>query len=58
MFTKNEVRFLEALGNLQQALNARKTLGIKVRNPLFKNNKKTGRSPNRTRTPKRTNAAW
>jgi hypothetical protein len=56
MFTKNEERFLEALGNLQRALNARKTtVGIKVRNPLFKNNKKTGRSPNRNRTPKRTN---
>lgn len=54
MFTKNEQRFLEALGNLQKALNARQTVGIKVRNPLFKNNKKSGHSLNRNRTPKRT----
>jgi hypothetical protein len=53
MFTKNEERFLEALWNLQAALNAPQTVGIKVRNPLFKNNKKTGRSPNRGRTPNR-----
>jgi len=55
MFSLNEQRFLLALGNLQKALNETKSpYRGTVRNPLYKNNKKTSRSLNRNRTPKRT----